>query len=164
MQKRQGVTEITPNYVGRHRHRVSQWGAFHFQLKTRRVLPTIVAKERDVRKNTRGAFQCRTVCGINRCIENVRILNENTGSWRGFGPGQIKVDTGSFLKNISEFDHVEFGVTAKDAKAMALSTRKLLELSFLSLLDSGINYRGQDVGCYMSAVDFDILSIANQVR
>lgn len=97
-------------------------------------------------------------------IDISRTYSFNENSWRGLGPGQIKVGTGSFLKNISEFDHVEFGVTAKDAKAMALSTRKLLELSFLSLLDSGINYRGQDVGCYMSAVDFDILSIANQVR
>lgn len=104
---------------------------------------------------------------VERYVESTdvsRTYSFNENSWRGFGPGQIKVDTGSFLKNISEFDHVEFGVTAKDAKAMALSTRKLLELSFLSLLDSGINYRGQDVGCYMSAVDFDILSIANQVR
>lgn len=82
---------------------------------------------------------------------------------RGYGLGQIKVDTGSFLKNISAFDYVEFGVTSKDAKAMSVSTRKLLELAFLSLLDSGIDYRGQDVGCFMSAVDFDILSVASQV-
>ena len=81
----------------------------------------------------------------------------------GDGPGQVRVDTGSFLQNIDEFDHVEFGVSAKDAKAMAVSTRKLLELTFLSLLDSGIDYRSQNVGSYMSAVDFDIMSITNPV-
>lgn len=91
------------------------------------------------------------------------IKSSNESSLRGYGLGQIKVDTGSFLKNISAFDYVEFGVTSKDAKAMSVSTRKLLELAFLSLLDSGIDYRGQDVGCFMSAVDFDILSIASQV-
>lgn len=88
----------------------------------------------------------------------------NGSSWKGYGSGQVKVDTGSFLRNISDFDHVEFGVTAKDAKAMAVSTRKLMEIAFLSLLDSGIDYRGQDIGCFMSAVDFDILSIATPVR
>lgn len=85
-------------------------------------------------------------------------------SWRGDGPGQIRVDTGSFLKNLAEFDHVEFGVTAKDARAMAVSTRKLLQLAFLALLDSGVNYRGQDIGCFTSAVDFDILALDNSVR
>lgn len=61
------------------------------------------------------------------------------------------------------FDHLEFGVTTKDARAMALSTRKLLELSFLALLDSGIDYRGRNVGCYMSGVAFDMLTIADPV-
>ena len=61
------------------------------------------------------------------------------------------------------FDHLEFGVTAKDARAMAVSSRKLIELSFLALLDSGINYRGQRVGCYASGNPFDILSIADPV-
>ncbi len=46
---------------------------------------------------------------------------------------------------------------------MSLSTRKLLELSFLALLDSGIDYRGRDVGCYMSGVAFDMMSVADPV-
>ncbi|EIN05362.1 polyketide synthase [Punctularia strigosozonata HHB-11173 SS5] len=45
---------------------------------------------------------------------------------------------------------------------MALSTRKLLELSFLSLVDSGIDYRGQNVGCYMSGISHDIHTISGQ--
>jgi len=84
-------------------------------------------------------------------------------SWKGRGWGQVITDSGSFLKDISMFDHLEFGVTAKDARAMAVSTRKLIELSFLALLDSGINYRGQRVGCYTAGNPFDILSIADPV-
>lgn len=67
------------------------------------------------------------------------------------------------MKDTGLFDHLEFGITSKDARAMALSTRKLLELSFLALLDSGIQYRGCNVGCYMSGVAFDMLSVAEPV-
>ena len=62
------------------------------------------------------------------------------------------------------FDNLEFGVTNKDARIMALSARKLLELSFLALLDSGIDYRGKNVGCYMSGVSHDIVSVSGHVR
>jgi hypothetical protein len=47
---------------------------------------------------------------------------------------------------------------------MALSSRKLLEHSFLALLDSGIDSRGQDIGVYMSGTAFDILSLSEQVK
>ena len=67
------------------------------------------------------------------------------------------------MKDIDYFDHFEFGVSAKDARAMSVATRKLLEQSFLALLDSGIDYRGQNVGCFMSAVSFDITSIVEPV-
>ncbi|KAI0032769.1 hypothetical protein K488DRAFT_49166, partial [Vararia minispora EC-137] len=60
---------------------------------------------------------------------------------------------GSFLKKISEFDHIAFGISVRDARAMPFSHRRLVELSFEALLDSGINYRGQRVGCYMSGND-----------
>jgi len=61
------------------------------------------------------------------------------------------------------FDHVEFGVSSKDARSMALGTRKLLELAFLALLDSGIDYRSKNVGCYTAATDFDMTSTADSV-
>ena len=61
------------------------------------------------------------------------------------------------------FDHFEFGISAKDAASMAVSTRKLIEHSFLALLDSGIDSRSQNVGVYMSGVAFDILSAADAV-
>ena len=54
-------------------------------------------------------------------------------------------------------------MTAKDAQLMPLSTRKLLELSFLSLQDSGIDYRGKNVGCYMSGVAHDFYNVSGHV-
>ncbi|KAH9934350.1 uncharacterized protein B0H18DRAFT_1188403 [Fomitopsis serialis] len=92
----------------------------------------------------------------------VRIPKDrlNIDSWQGHGLGRIATSHGSFLKNVESFDHVEFGISTKDARAMSLSTRKLIELSFLALLDSGIDYRGKDVGCYTSATNHDILSVA----
>ncbi|KAH9841048.1 uncharacterized protein C8Q71DRAFT_890608 [Rhodofomes roseus] len=84
----------------------------------------------------------------------------NIDSWQGEGLGRIATAHGSFLKDVDLFDHVEFGISTKDARAMSLSTRKLIELSFLALLDSGIDYQGRNVGCYASATNHDILSIA----
>ncbi len=72
-------------------------------------------------------------------------------------------DTGSFIKDLSMFDFLEFGVSSKDARTMTVSTRKLVEVAFLALLDSGIDYRSKNVGCYMAAVDFDMINIADQV-
>nr|WGJ61595.1 SHPKS2 polyketide synthase 2 [Sanghuangporus sanghuang] len=83
----------------------------------------------------------------------------NVKAWQGSNLGQILTDTGAFLKNLAFFDYLEFGVSMKVARAMAVGSRKLLEQSFLALLDSGIDYRGRNVGCFMSSVDFDISNI-----
>ncbi|KJA25964.1 polyketide synthase [Hypholoma sublateritium FD-334 SS-4] len=80
--------------------------------------------------------------------------------WHGQGLGRTITQKGSFLKDVTLFDHVEFGITSKDAKNMSLGTRKLVEHAFLALLDSGINYRGRNVGCYMSATAFDIHGVS----
>ncbi|KAJ7887517.1 beta-ketoacyl synthase [Mycena olivaceomarginata] len=84
----------------------------------------------------------------------------NIESWSGSGPGQISVDTGAFLKDIDLFDNFEFGLSTKDTKAMAATTRKLIEHSFLALLDSGIDYRNKNIGCYMSASLGDLMTVA----
>jgi len=84
-------------------------------------------------------------------------------SWKGKGLGHINTNFGSFLKNTALYDHIEFGISAKEVKNMALSTRKLIEHSFLALLDSGIDYRGRDVGCYMSGVSADAPVFADPV-
>lgn len=70
--------------------------------------------------------------------------------------GQIRSQLGTFLKDTDQLDNVELGITNKDAKAMSLSTRKLIELSFLALLDSGIDYRGRNVGCFAYVVLIDL--------
>ncbi|KIJ37142.1 hypothetical protein M422DRAFT_260296 [Sphaerobolus stellatus SS14] len=71
---------------------------------------------------------------------------------------------GFIFKNLYQFDHVELGITAADARAMALSTRKLVEHSFLSLLDAGIEYRGRN-DVYEARRNYaeDPYSIANKV-
>ncbi|KAI1783602.1 ketoacyl-synt-domain-containing protein [Ganoderma leucocontextum] len=79
---------------------------------------------------------------------------------RGTSVGSVATATGAFLKDIDTFDFLEFGITAKDARLMSVSTRKLLELSFLSLQDSGIDYRGKNIGCFTSGVAHDWFAIS----
>jgi acyl transferase domain-containing protein len=55
---------------------------------------------------------------------------------------------GAFLKEPTRFDNVEFGIAGKDALAMSASTRRLIELTFLACLDSGIDSRGKRVGVF----------------
>ncbi|EGN93605.1 hypothetical protein SERLA73DRAFT_63646, partial [Serpula lacrymans var. lacrymans S7.3] len=80
--------------------------------------------------------------------------------WNGNGLARVHVDKGSFLKEIDLFDNVEFGVSSRDARIMAPATRKLLESCFLALLDSGIDYRAQNVGCYTSGISFDLTNVS----
>ncbi|CAK5267713.1 unnamed protein product [Mycena citricolor] len=64
---------------------------------------------------------------------------------------------GAFLKNPSGLDTLEFGISARDARAMPFTARRLMEMSFEALADSGIDYRRRRVGCYMSGVsDFEV--------
>lgn len=46
---------------------------------------------------------------------------------------------------------------------MTIGTRKLIELSFLALLDSGIDYRGKNIGTYMASVAHDAWMISGEV-
>ncbi|KAH7928982.1 ketoacyl-synt-domain-containing protein [Leucogyrophana mollusca] len=84
----------------------------------------------------------------------------NITSWAGDAVGRVGTTRGSFLKGVDLFDNLEFGISPKETRAMALSTRKLIELAFLALLDSGIEYRGRNVACYSAGIAHDILSIA----
>lgn len=83
--------------------------------------------------------------------------------WQGSHLGQILPEDACFLKNVHLFDHFEFGISSKDALTMGAGTRKLVEHSFLALLDSGINSRSQNVAAFSSAVAFDLLSAADAV-
>lgn len=74
---------------------------------------------------------------------------------------------------------MKLGITNKDARGTPISTRKLIGLSFLALLDLVIDYRGQNVGCFAyvsgagheinaegfirSGMVFDVLSLLEPV-
>ncbi|KAJ3873157.1 putative polyketide synthase [Lentinula edodes] len=92
--------------------------------------------------------------------EDIPLERLNIKEWHGKGLGKIIASQGSFLKDIGLFDPAEFGIGSKDARAMSVSTRRLIELSFLAFLDAGIDYRGQNVGCYASGTAFDLQSVA----
>ncbi|KAI0739465.1 ketoacyl-synt-domain-containing protein [Daedaleopsis nitida] len=92
--------------------------------------------------------------------EKIPSSRFNISSIRGRAMGQVLTDTGAFLKDLDSFDHMEFGVTAKDAKCMPVGLRKLIHVTFLSLQDSGIDYRGKNIACFMSAVAHDIVSVS----
>ncbi|KAJ7622843.1 polyketide synthase [Mycena polygramma] len=85
----------------------------------------------------------------------------NIDGWQGSHLGQVLPEEACFLKNVHLFDHFEFGISSKDALTMGAATRKLVEHSFLALLDSGINSRSQNVGAYTSGIAFDLLSAAD---
>ncbi|KAL6298480.1 hypothetical protein BKA93DRAFT_830667 [Sparassis latifolia] len=84
----------------------------------------------------------------------------NINAWKGNGLAEIHVDQGSFLKDIDMFDNVEFGISTRDARYMAPVTRRLLENCFLALLDSGIDYRMKNVGCFTSGNSFDLTNVS----
>ncbi|KAJ7123111.1 hypothetical protein C8R44DRAFT_735702 [Mycena epipterygia] len=86
----------------------------------------------------------RFLLSYGEAYEKIPADRFNAESWLGAGPGQISVDTGAFLKDIDLFDNLEFGLSTRDTRAMAPATRKLIEHSFLALLDSGIDYRGRN--------------------
>ncbi|KAI0768339.1 ketoacyl-synt-domain-containing protein [Trametes elegans] len=92
--------------------------------------------------------------------EKIPIERFNIHTLVGRGVGKCITTTGTFLKDVHLFDPLEFGVTNKDARMMPLSTRRLVETAFLSFLDSGIDYRGKNIGCYTSGVSLDMFSVS----
>ncbi|KAJ7436883.1 hypothetical protein B0H11DRAFT_2178713 [Mycena galericulata] len=70
--------------------------------------------------------------------------------WYRFESKSGLPEQGAFLKNAANFDHISFGISARDARVMPYSARRLMELSLHALADSGIDSRGQRIGCFMS--------------
>ncbi|KZT25650.1 ketoacyl-synt-domain-containing protein [Neolentinus lepideus HHB14362 ss-1] len=103
---------------------------------------------------------CRFLFDKGESYEKIPKERFNIEYLHGTGLGRVVPDTGSFLKDLDLFDYLEFGITGRDARLMPVSTRKLIETTFLSLLDSGIDYRGKNVGCYMSGVAHDLFAIS----
>lgn len=97
--------------------------------------------------------------------ETIPVERFDINAWHGTKTGDVITKTGTFLKSISLFDHIEFGITSRDVASMSVSTRKLIEHSFLALLDSGIDYRGRNVGCYMaSTMDTSFTADPNNIE
>ena len=65
----------------------------------------------------------------------------------------LPTDIGTFLKDVTSFDNVEFGISSKDTLSMSSSTRRSIEMSFLALLDSGIDSRRQKVGTFCAGTN-----------
>ncbi|OJA18266.1 hypothetical protein AZE42_05820 [Rhizopogon vesiculosus] len=86
----------------------------------------------------------------------------NIDSVEGVNVGEVAVTHGAFLKDLDLFDHIEFGISSKDARMMVIGTRKLIELSFLALVDSGMDYRGKNIGAYMASVAHDAWMISGE--
>ncbi|KZT25643.1 hypothetical protein NEOLEDRAFT_1178119 [Neolentinus lepideus HHB14362 ss-1] len=103
---------------------------------------------------------CKFLFDKGESYEKIPIERFNTEYLRGNALGRVVPDTGSFLKDLNLFDYFEFGITGRDAHLMPVSTRKLIETTFLSLVDSGIDYRGKNVGCYMSGVAHDLFAVS----
>jgi hypothetical protein len=55
---------------------------------------------------------------------------------------------GAFLKEPTRFDNLEFGIVTKDVLSMTASTRRLIELTFLACLDSGVDSRDKRIGVF----------------
>lgn len=67
--------------------------------------------------------------------------------------GNIISAGGTFLKGTTKFDNVEFGASNKDSASMTASTRRLIELGFLAMLDAGIDSRGQKIGTFFAGTN-----------
>ncbi|PWN39310.1 hypothetical protein IE81DRAFT_369188 [Ceraceosorus guamensis] len=88
-------------------------------------------------------------------IPNARF---NASEWHGKGPGKVITSTACIMKHAEMFDAVQFHVSPADARAMTVSTRKLIELSHVALQDAGIEHRARPVGVYAAGVTYDILA------
>jgi acyl transferase domain-containing protein len=66
---------------------------------------------------------------------------------------------GAFLKEPTRFDNLEFGIATKDALSMTASTRRLIELTFLACLDSGIDSRGKRIGVFNAGTNVEAFEL-----
>ncbi|KAG2119200.1 hypothetical protein DEU56DRAFT_137340 [Suillus clintonianus] len=87
----------------------------------------------------------------------------NIDALKGVNIGEVADSHGAFLKDLDLCDHIEFGISSKDARMITIRTRKLIELSFLALLDSRIDYRGENTSAYMASVAHDAWMISGEV-
>ncbi|KIK92693.1 hypothetical protein PAXRUDRAFT_146735 [Paxillus rubicundulus Ve08.2h10] len=63
-------------------------------------------------------------------------------------PGKYHCTKGGFISGIDQFDHLEFGISAKEAGCFDPAIRLTLEAAQAALQDSGIDYRGSNTGVF----------------
>ncbi|KAH7890103.1 putative nonribosomal peptide synthetase [Phlebopus sp. FC_14] len=63
-------------------------------------------------------------------------------------PGKYHCTKAGFISGIDQFDHLEFGISAKEAAHFDPAIRLTLEAAHAALQDSGIDYRGSNTGVF----------------
>ncbi|KAH7905697.1 thiolase-like protein, partial [Hygrophoropsis aurantiaca] len=63
-------------------------------------------------------------------------------------PGKYHCTKAGFISGIDQFDHLEFGISAKEAAHFDPAIRLTLEAAHAALQDSGIDYRGSKTGVF----------------
>ncbi|KAH7909125.1 putative nonribosomal peptide synthetase [Hygrophoropsis aurantiaca] len=63
-------------------------------------------------------------------------------------PGKYNCTKAGFISDIDQFDHLEFGISAKEAAHLDPAIRLTLEAAHSALQDSGIDYRGSKTGVF----------------
>ncbi|KAF9228933.1 putative nonribosomal peptide synthetase [Gyrodon lividus] len=63
-------------------------------------------------------------------------------------PGKYHCTKGGFISGIDQFDHLEFGISAKEAGNFDPAIKLTLEAAQAALQDSGIDYRGSNTGVF----------------
>ncbi|KAF8800322.1 hypothetical protein BYT27DRAFT_6834852 [Phlegmacium glaucopus] len=79
-------------------------------------------------------------------------------------PGKYNVAMCGFIKDIDQFDTREFGISMKEAQQLDPSSRLILEVAHLALLDSGIDYRGSNTGVYIGQLLISASELGNGDR
>lgn len=69
----------------------------------------------------------------------------------GNKPGQASTSRASLLPEFDTFDHRAFNLSASEARQMTAQMRKLIEISFDALQDSGLDARGSGMGVFVGA-------------
>ncbi|KAF8800384.1 hypothetical protein BYT27DRAFT_7148677 [Phlegmacium glaucopus] len=86
------------------------------------------------------------------------------GSNRPDEPGKYNTSMCGFIKDIDQFDTREFGISMKEAQQLDPSSRLILEVAHLALLDSGIDYRGSNTGVYIGQLLISASELGNGDR
>ncbi|KAJ3168788.1 hypothetical protein HDU87_000913 [Geranomyces variabilis] len=94
-------------------------------------------------------------------MEPIPASRWNAKTWEGSidEPAKVWMRKGGFVKDIDLFDPLEFGISVKEADNMDPSHRLAMEVAHQALLDSGLKYRGSDMGVFFA----QLLNTKNEV-